>query len=118
MKKNIIAVDLQAARRKAGLRQVDCAHLLDTDQQRISAIECGRAEPNAREAAALSLVYGKPMESLLSGALDEAVGGLVKKLRRMPKAPADTRCTFNRTHTLQQLAIRLEVISNQAGGGV
>lgn len=118
MTNSIIAHDLETARKKSGLRQEDCAHLLDIDETRMSRIETGKREPTAREAAALSLVYGKPMESLLSGLLDELVAVLVLRVGTMPPAPKDTLVTFNRTHSLSQLAIRLEVITRQKDGGV
>lgn len=112
-----IALDIKVARQKSGLRQVDCAHLLGVSETRVSAIENGRSLPNVREIATLSVVYGKPIESLLAGLLDETINSLVANLRSVPKVGNDTRGTFNRAHTLSQLAIRLEALTSATDGG-
>ncbi|NGO53489.1 helix-turn-helix domain-containing protein [Allomesorhizobium camelthorni] len=116
MKTNNIALDLKVARHKAGLRQLDCAHLLGVHKTRISNIENGRSAPTTLEVATLSLVYGKPMESLLAGLLDEVVDELIPRLRSIPTAPTSIAVTFNRTHTLSQLAIRLEALITTENG--
>ena len=112
-----IAHDLRVARQKAGLRQVDCAHLLGVAESRISQLETGRSLPTTKQLAMLSIVYGKPMEALTSGFLDEILAGLIGRLETMPPVRQDTTETFNRTHTLSELAVRLEVLTSRRHGG-
>lgn len=108
---NSVALDFREARKKAGLRQVDVAHLLGVQEARVSQIESGKVLPTVIETAMLSIVYGKEMESLLSGLIDRAVSELVERLKTVPPVPRDLAETFNRRHTLQSLARRLEVLS-------
>lgn len=111
-KKDVVANDLKVARLKAGLRQIDCAHLLGhPNDARISEIENGHAVPRALEVMTLSIVYAKPMESLLSGLIDEVVDNLIERLRTVPPVRRSLLGTFNRTHTLSVLAKRLEVLA-------
>lgn len=116
-KQNRIALDFRVARNKAGLRQIDVAHLLDVQHARISQIENGKRLPTVLETATLSIVYGKPMESLLSGLLDEVVGNLVERMKTVPSVPRDLPETFNRVHTLSQLARRLEILATAGDAG-
>lgn len=95
-----VAEDIWSAPNKSGLRQVDCAHLLGVGNDRISNIETGRARPTVLEVALLSIVFGKPMESLLSGLIDEVVDDLIERLRTMPSAPRNQLETSNRPTTL------------------
>ncbi len=81
-----IALDLKVARRKTGLRQVDLAHLLAIDKQRVCRLERGETLPTVGEVAALSFVYGKPMEALLSSLVDATIGNLAARLRTLPDA--------------------------------
>lgn len=117
MKHQRIAEDLAEARLKSGLRQVDCAHLLEVSESYVSAIESGRLAPNITTVATLSIVYGKQIESLLSGLLDEVVDRLIRRLGTIPPVSEDTRGTFNRAHTLSQLAIRLESLTSATHDG-
>ena len=111
-----IALDLKVARRKTGLRQVDLAHLLAIDKQRVCRLERGETLPTVGEVAALSFVYGKPMEALLSGLVDATIVNLAARLRTLPDAAdGGEEPGFNRAHTLAELARRLEVV---AVGGV
>lgn len=115
MKNQTIALDLKAWRRKAGLTQADLAHLLGTDRARICDIEKGRLLPAADQLIALSLIYGKPADMLLSGLLDVTVDSLVERLRTLARvAEEDEAPGFNRAHTLSNLARRLEVVSNHS----
>ena len=58
------AQDLKVARRKSGLSQLDCGHLLDINQQRMSQLENGKSLPTIPEICSLSLIYGRSFESL------------------------------------------------------
>ena len=115
---NSIALDLKVARQKAGLRQVDCAHLLGVTESHISRIESDRARPSVKELATLGIVYGKPMESLLVALRGEIVSALIERLKTIPPTPRDQPNTRNRTHTLSQLAIRLEALTDAEHGTV
>ena len=116
-KKTIVAVDLQAARRKAGLRQLDLAHLLGVSESRVSHMETGESPPTEKQLLALSVIYGKPMEVLVSGFFDEVVDTLIERLNSIPAVIQKTSETFNRAHTLSSLAKRLEAVSSRKHGG-
>jgi DNA-binding XRE family transcriptional regulator len=107
-----IALDFKVARNKAGLRQADCAHLLGVNKTRISHIENGEELPTVVEAATLAIVYGKPVESLFVGLIDEITVDLIGRLPTIPHATDNLPDTFNRTHTLQELAKRLEALAS------
>jgi len=114
---NGVALDFKVARNKAGLRQVDVAHLLGVQEARISQIENGKALPTALETAMLSIIYGRKIESLLSGLRDEVVDGLTERLQTVPPVPRDLPETFNRLHTLSELARRLEGLTATGHAG-
>lgn len=112
-----IALDLKAARRKAGLLQSDLAHLLNIDRSKVSLLESGKLWPSLPQITMLSLIYGKTIESLLTGLRDDVVNRLVAKLANMPPVALNRADTFNRAYTLSQLAIRLEAITRRADAG-
>jgi transcriptional regulator with XRE-family HTH domain len=114
---NSIAHDLAVARQKAGLRQLDCAHLLGVTESRISHLETGISLPTTKQLVMLSIVYGKPMEALASGSLDEILSRLIERLETIPPIRKDTTETFNRTRTLSKLAVRLEALTSRRYGG-
>jgi transcriptional regulator with XRE-family HTH domain len=64
-------LDLRAARRNSGLRQVDCAHLMGVNKTKISNLENGRQRPSVRDICTLSMIYGRSFESLFAGIFDE-----------------------------------------------
>lgn len=105
-----IAVRLKVLRRQGGLTQHDCAHLLGTSATHISAVEAGTVLPNVRDLAALALLYGKPIDSLVGGAIEDARPKLAERLATLPPAPQIWLKRFNRHHTLNALAIRLEAL--------
>lgn len=108
---NDIALRLKVLRRKAGLSQGDCAHLLCISSSRLSTIELGKVPPSIRELAILALVYGTSMDSLLAGSVDEVRRGVAERLGTLPPAPPYWLKRFNRHHTLNALAVRLEALS-------
>lgn len=116
IKNTQIHIDLAVARRKAGLSQSDLAHLIAVHPSRVSQFECGKAQPSLQEVAALSVIYGKPIDSLLSGMLNDVVGNLTYRFGTMPKAKVPWRRYHNRAHTLSQLAKRLETFSQELDG--
>lgn len=104
-------------RNRAGLRQIDVAHLLSVQHARISHIETGQAVLTAPEVVKLSVVYGKPIEVLLAGLIDEALDSLVEQLRTIPSLSRDLPELVNRAPTLQQLARKLEGLSSSKHAG-
>lgn len=116
-KQNRVASDLTEARNRAGLRQIDVAHLLGVQHARISQIENGKVLPNVIEVATLSIVYGKEMESLVSGLLDQVIANLVERLSAVPSVSRDMPETYQRADTLSDLARRLEVLATSRHAG-
>lgn len=104
---NDFALELKVARRKAGLSQADCAHLLGVHPSRISLLESGKAVPSIHHICRLSVMYGRSFESLFSDIYDDARRNLRKCLHTMPEAPARWLGQFNRENTLRALAHRL-----------
>ncbi|MEM7172290.1 MAG: helix-turn-helix transcriptional regulator [Pseudomonadota bacterium] len=114
---NDLALDLRTARRKSGLSQEDCAHLLGVHPSRISLLENGKAMPSVSQICRLSLIYGRSFESLFAGILEEAREGLREQITYMPDAPKRWLGNFNRENTLRALAHRLtDEIDDNYGG--
>ncbi|MDA4846408.1 helix-turn-helix transcriptional regulator [Hoeflea poritis] len=104
---NEFALDLKTARKKSGLTQVDCAHLLNVTEPICSRIENGKRMPSVRELCTLSLIYGRNFESLFAGIFKEARIDLRERLTTIPDAPNGWLGRMNRQHTLNSLAERL-----------
>jgi len=100
-------LDLKTARRKSGLTQDDCAHLLDINTGLVSRMETGKRIPTVLEICTLSLIYGKSFESLFAGIFKDARHGLRERLTTIPDAPPSWLGKTNRQHTLNELAERL-----------
>ena len=101
------AFDLRLARRKAGLTQADCAHLLQVSQSRMSALECGQMLPSVVEICTLSIIYGRSFESLFEHILDDARRRLYARLGEMPPHRREDAATYHRSATLERLERRL-----------
>jgi transcriptional regulator with XRE-family HTH domain len=110
------ALDLKVARRKSGLSQQDCAHLLEVHPSKISLMEHGKAMPSVRDICTLSLVYGKSFESLFAAIMADAYASLSERLASMPECPKQWLPKFNRQNTLNSLAFRLSASSHLYGG--
>jgi len=102
------ALDLKVARRKSGLSQSDCAHLLDVDRTKISRLERGNCPPTVREFCTLSLVHGKSFESLFGKIFQEVRDALQERLASIPVQSGKRISQFNRTNTLNRLGAKLE----------
>jgi len=98
------ALDLKTARRKAGLRQRDSAHLIGISQSRLSSYELGKAVPTITEVCALSLVYGRDFDSLLAEGVRDARRSIAQRLATMPPCHEDWCGNRNRQQTLNRLA--------------
>lgn len=105
------ALDLRLARRKSGLTQNDCAHLLSVNQSRLSAMESGRSRPSLDQICLLSLIYDRPFESLFSLVLHESRRVLGERLSTLPQERRETAGASNRLYTLDRLRRRVAVKS-------
>jgi transcriptional regulator with XRE-family HTH domain len=99
--------DLRVARKRAGLTQSDCGHLVGVSHDAISQIERGQRMPTIRELCALSLIYGRSFESLYAEVLREVRRDLGETLADMPEEPKDWSVAARRQKTLERLAHRL-----------
>jgi len=103
-------LDLRVARRRAALTQADCAHLLGTDQPRISKFEAGTAMPSVVELSILYLLFdrslGKTSDQILASMRDELLG----RLANIPDCPPAWRDRRTRFQTLGDLAEKLSAL--------
>jgi transcriptional regulator with XRE-family HTH domain len=111
--RNEFNFDLKVSRRKAGLTQRDEAHLLGIHPSKVSLMESGKAMPSIREIAALTVIYGRSYESLFQSVVHEVQLTLKDRLRTMPASPQRWLLRFNRQHTLDTVADRLDVIDDE-----
>lgn len=102
------ALDLKVARKKAGLTQQDCAHLLNVHKSRICNLEQGNTVPSVIEICTLSLIYGKSFESLFGSMFAEARSSLRERLGTLPTPSVRWIGRFNRQNSLNRLAARLD----------
>jgi len=100
-------VDLKVARRKSGLSQADCAHLLGVDPSMMSKFEAGKAVPSVTQLTLLYVVLGEGARALWSGLVKSLHEDLAHRLASIPKCPANWPDQFNRQKTLDALAERL-----------
>jgi transcriptional regulator with XRE-family HTH domain len=110
---NEFSLDLKVARRKSGLTQEDCAHLLDVHPSKVSLLESGKTLPSIKDICALSLIYGRSFESLFSSIVANANRQLRDRLRTMPEAPIRWLGSFNRRNTLSAVTDRLETLNDE-----
>jgi len=101
------ALDLKVARRKSGLTQVDCAHLLGVHETLVSQMENGRRMPTVKEICSISLIYGRSFESLFSGVFREVSSDLKERLITVPEAPKNWLGALNRQSTFNRMARNL-----------
>ncbi len=100
--------DLRALRKRSGLTQADCAHLLGTSNQTVSQIELGERIPSAREICALSVIFGSSFESFYAENMHIVRSLLTENLESIPGAPEGWLATKPREATLGRLANHLE----------
>lgn len=110
---NVFAFDLHLARRKSGLTQEDCAHLLETTQTRYSRLERGERMPDAQEICLLSLIFGRTFESFYSDLFRQLRQTLPERLQDLPPGPTLWPLKTNREKTLARLAMRLVAEAEQ-----
>lgn len=102
------ALDLRAARRNSGLRQVDCAHLMGISKTKLSNLERGLQHPSVHDICALSMIYGRSFESLFCGIFQEVRHELSTGLDTLPPLAAQYKQEHNRAKALESLHARLE----------
>jgi transcriptional regulator with XRE-family HTH domain len=100
--------DLKTARRRSGLSQADCGHLLNSNKRRMSALESGKVLPTVPEICTLSLIFGRSFESLFGSVFFDVKSDLKARVATLPESPSNWLVRFNRQHTLNQIAERLE----------
>ena len=109
-------MDLKVARRKSGLTQIDCAHLLGIHDTLLSQMENGRRMPTVKEICSLSLIYGRSFETLFSGVFKDVRSDLKERLLTIPNAPKAWVGSLNRQNTIDRLAQDLANNSNDNYG--
>lgn len=100
-------LDLKVARKKSGLTQGDCGHLISGSNHKISQLERGERPPTIQEICALSLIYGRSFESLWGEIFSEVRENLAANLETLPEPAGQQPGGFNRASTLEALAQRL-----------
>lgn len=105
------SLDLKVARRKSGLSQADCAHLLGVDPSRLSKLEAGKATPSIYELSVLCFVFETPASTVHDRILVSLALALGERLSSMPACPENWPDQFNRRSTLNTLAEKLESLS-------
>lgn len=99
--------DLKVARKKSGLSQADCGHLLGQGNHKVSQLERGEQLPTIGEICSLSLIFGRNFESLWSEALRKARKDLGINLETLSDKKSNRPEFANRQRTLDRLAERL-----------
>ena len=110
------ALDLRLARKKSGLTQRDCAHLLDVHASKLSALEHGKQLPTLIEICTLSLIYGRSFESLFGAVMRDIRESLKARLETIPRDTRSFAGTFHRAKSLERLGRRLVEEQNGYGG--
>ena len=111
--KEIIKVDLRIARQQSGLKGQDVALLLGSSKSRLSKLENGYARPRVREIISLSLIYGKPLDSLFQLSSSALTEKLRERLSNLDFTGIDNR---QRLDSLNALASRLQALRSEAYG--
>lgn len=106
------ALDLRLARRRSGLSQADCAHLLGVDASRVSKLESGKSMPSIIEHYILCAVFDHTTGSAYESAIASLRGALEERLASMPACPRSWRDKKQRSTTLRGLGERLDAVDN------
>lgn len=110
------ALDLRAARRKAGYTQGDIAHLINHHQSYVSALETGRERPDLEQIVLLSLIYGRSFESYFDAIMSKCRTHLNTRLASLPPSGTRTAGTYNRDNSLKKLNQRLAAETSNHDG--
>lgn len=104
--------DLKVARKKSGLTQADCGHLIGVSGTVICQLENGNRLPTIKEISALSLIYGRSFESLFGPMFVEIRKELAENLLSLPESGNDWMGAVDREHTIDALEKRLDDETN------
>lgn len=97
------AFDLRLARRRSGLTQSDCAHLLGMQQSRVSELENGASPPTAAELCGLAILLNRQFDGYFAAELEALKPALELRLKSLPKLKRASVANFNRHLTLRRL---------------
>ena len=107
------AFDLKLLRRRSGLTQADCAHLLGRGRRHVSRLENGECPPTPEELTALSIMFGRTADSLLLPCVGKVRRDLSRRLEDLPHPVINWMHTFNRQSTLSNLAEHLSTNTDE-----
>lgn len=111
--KEYLKVDLRIARQHSGLTAQDVATLLGCARSRLSKLENGFARPRVREIIALSVVYGKPLDSLFQLTASRLTAKLRENLAQLDfELSNDGPTAKHRLDTLNGLMERLSALNS------
>lgn len=108
--------ELRCARRKSGLTQADCSHLINVSENRISKLERGEAMPSLREMLSLSVLFGRTFECLFDPMMTDARRQIMSRIETLPDVAPKNPNALRRGRTLETLVHRL-LVENQAEYG-
>lgn len=98
------------ARRKAGLSQSDCAHLLGVSQAHVSRLERGRTVPSVTDLCGVAILFGRTMELLIEPLFKDRALSIRQRLYDLPEPHAGWLARFVRHNALHNLEARVERI--------
>ena len=108
-----LTCDLKIMRERSGLSNADLSQLLACNKERVSRLENGKARLKIHEVIRLSVIHGKPLEDLFRETTRPILSSLKETISQMPPLPANwERKAQDRTETLNQLAYRLQRLTN------
>lgn len=98
------SLDLRKARRVAGLRQEDVAHLMGMSSTSVSRLERGQRRPSLVQIVTLSLIFGRSFESFFATTMEEVKGDLRRRILSLPEVGRVYVGIGNRQHAIDRLA--------------
>ena len=98
------------ARRKAGLSQADCAHLLGVSQAHVSRLERGRTVPSVTDLCGVAILFGRTMELLVEPLFKDRALSIRQRLFELPEPHTGWLGRFVRNNALRNLEERVERI--------
>jgi len=101
-------LDLKSMRKKSGLSQDECGHLIGSTPNIIGRLERGDRPPTVEEICALQLLFGKSFESFYGTCVGSARQMLSDNLRTLPEVPERGGHSMARDGFLTGLTNRLE----------
>ena len=101
---------LADARRKAGLSQTECAHLLGMSQSRMSRLELGRTVPSVEDLCGVAVLFGRTMEFLVEPTFQDRAVTIRERLYLLPEPRTGWLGRFARHNSLRNLEARVDRI--------